>query len=405
MSSAQSYESGLRPERTEFVRESTAGTTPDNPSWNLYSDNARTLDPTIDPQKEAQRGRGSADPVGFFVGTEADSLTVVYDLQTWFSASGDAAYDGLARTTDQRLPNTHTVVRRMEQNDLSASNTVNGSTSKDSRQYFVGKGGYIDEVVITGDPTSPLPILVELTYEFEKGRVIQVDQPGSSTTIDVVSTDANDSGTVTLEDEGAGTSEDVTISANGTATSTSSFSDLDAIELSAEQSGDITIAENGGDNLAVIKGQTSYDHGEGDLGIPALGTSSHASANGTAYELYHDDVIERPAGTTLAEGIETTELTVSNNVDGTEQNGTPRRALSAGDRDVSISATIFGETEYVDAVVDMLTSTSNTFKWTFDGGNLQATNAQLMEVTGTEEPSQSKKMTDATFESEGLTVA
>lgn len=413
----KSFEGGMRPYRLEYVSESTEGTAPSDPSWNKFSDNIRSFEPSIDSGLEEQRGLGSADPVDHLVGSGSFELTVTYDLQqkassgnTFLDGSSnpnDAATDGLQRDTDNRLQNTHTIVRRMDQSDLDAGNTVNGSTAKDTRQYVVYLGASIDTVTITGDPTSGQPIMVELSYVAEKARVYQIDQPGSSTQIDVVSSDSSDtSQTVTIEDEGAGTSEDVSLNGTTTQTTTASFSDIDAVHLSAETTGDITITENGGDDLMVIRGTSSYDFDEGDLGVPALGSGSHASDINQSYEIFQGDTVERPSNTNLGDEINSTEFTVENNLESRPTNTGQRNIVSANERSAQVSGTVFGEVEMFDKLMDSLENIGNDLVWTFGGGSLTLTDCRVMEVSpDTEEANQGIREVDVTFNGEGLTVA
>lgn len=410
----KSYESGIRPYRLEYIRETTVGTTPTDPAWELFSDNATAFDPSLDPDVSPLEGLGDPYPKDHYAGFEEDSLTVSYHLQEKTSSGNtlldgssnpnDAATDGLQRDADNRLQSTHSVVRRIDQSDLDASNTVNGSTSLDTRQYLVGKGGYVSNVTLTGDANEdPTLVMVELEYEFEKVRSYKIDQPASSTTIDVISADANDSGTVTVEDEGANTSEDITISANGTASGTSSFSDIDAVELSAEQAGDITISD-GTNDLMVIEGQASYDHGVGDLGVPALGSGSHASAIGQSYENFVGDTVEQPSGTTLADSIVVTEMSIDNDVNANPKSTGPSRALSAGRASPQAEVTIFGEAEHHRKLVDAYTTDSDNLIWTLTGGSIQLDAAQALEAEASEDAGQSFKEVDVTYEGQGVTL-
>ena len=190
MSASPSYESGLRGHRIEYIRESTVGVAPSDPAWNLFSDNVREIDFEHGAGISSQRGLGDPDSQGPFAGTEEGSVTVTYDLQqksssgnTFLDGSSnpnDAATDGLQRDSDNRIQNTHLIVDRYEQSGLTAGNTINGSTSRDTRQYWVAKGAYIDEVTLAGDPSDGQPISVELSYECEKVRHYQIDQPTSS---------------------------------------------------------------------------------------------------------------------------------------------------------------------------------------------------------------------------------
>lgn len=432
---SRSYEAGIQPYRLEFARESTRGVTPDNPSWELFSDNARTFEPAIDPQIVAQDGLGDPDSAGSHAGTEQTELTVVYDLQRWLiDGSGnaqDASYDGVARNSDNRLPNSHTVVRRIDVANLDAGNTINGSTSKDTRLYFVGKGGLVDEVTYTANIDSGQPVQPELAYQFEKGRLYQIDQPPSDGTgkqIALESTVSGDTGvTITIEgvDDGdSAAEEDVSLDGSDATTTVDSdtqFQEIDAIEIGSEMQGDLKVYEDDdntndsvttGDQLAVLYGQDSYDQGEGDLGIPALGSGSHASAVGSSYELPLDgDSLERPTGTTMADNVASTELSVANNVDPRSQHTGPRPVLIEGKREAEVAATVFGQRETYQHTIDSLRTDASNYKWTFsdpsgDSGSIELTNTKVTEVSESEEAQQDVIETDLTFaQQEGVTVA
>lgn len=407
-------EGGLRNHRLEFVRESSTGTPPSNPSWNLFSDTVRNFEWEPDTDIEEQRGIGDADPNTFYKGAETHDITVEYDLQQWFSSTGDAAYDGMARDADNLPTSTHTIVDREDKASISAGQTVNGSTSRDTRIYTVAKGGYIDEVTLSGDPGSQNPVSVELTYQFEKGRTYQVDQPSSSTTLAIQSTNSNDtSQTLTVEDEGASTTEDVSLNGKSLVSTSSSFSDIDALELDAETQGDVEVYVNTGssstpskgDKLAVIYGSASYEDTVGDVGIPALGTGSHASAIGSSYEIIVGDTIERPSGTALAYDINSVELTVSNNLETSERVDDVTMRIDAGGRDTELDATIVGESESHQKILEHLQVTENNVKWTMTGGNLQVDNAALTDAgSRTIEAGDAAMTLDNTFTGKGLTI-
>ena len=348
------YEGGVRPHRLWFVREDSEGVVPADPDWNLYSDAVNGFDPDVDPGVDPQMVLGDPDPQGFFAGTMAPTLTVAYDLQqktssgnTFLDGSGapnDAATDGFQRDADNQIRNTHTVVRRMAQSSINAASTVNGSTSKDTRQFMVFKGAHADSTLVH-DPSEATPVGIEIDYTCEKAEIHQIDQPGSSTEIDVVSSNPNDSGNVTIEDEGANTSETVAITADGTSTTTATFDNIDAVELDSEQPGDITIAENGGDDLMVITGQNSYDHGEGDLGVPTLGAGSTPSSIGESWETPHGTIIDRAGGTALSEEVMTADIAANNNFTDDSRTAGPRPLVVAEGREATADVTITGETE------------------------------------------------------------
>lgn len=407
-----SYEAGIRPHRIEFVRESTQGESPSNPSWENYSDTIRSFDPSIEPGTEGQRGLGDPDPKDHFTGTGTYELTVEYDLQRWFEDNNgnpnDAAGDGLQRDSDNRLPNSHTIVRTMEQSDIESENAVDPSPSvtHDTRQYLVYKGAKVDTVTLTGDPTSPQPIMVALDYVAEKGETHQIDQPASSQTLVVSSSDASDtSQTLTIETSGAGTSEDVSLNGGTAVVTSNSFDNIDAAELDAETSGNVSIRSSSNDDVLMeIRGMNAYDFDEGDLGVPTTGTGSHAGDVGSSYEIVQGDSIERPNGTELADEINSTEFTVENNVTDDATTTGPRPIVVAEERNTTVDATVFGETEYHDNLIDSLTTTKNTVRWEMDGGRIEATDAAVMSVDGTEEPEQGIMETDVQFEGEGVSV-
>lgn len=419
MSGAVSYESAYRPGRLQFVRETTVGVFETDPAYNLFSDNIRSFEAVIDPQVEGQRGLGSPDVQTPFAGQNADEITVSYDLQQKVAGGNtlvdgsdnpnDAVTDAIRRDADNRINNTHQIVRRKEQSDITASETISGSTSRDTRQYVVGSGCYPNEATLTGDPSDGQPILVEISYLCEAVRTYQIDQPTTSESpieLWANSTDSSDtSQTLTVEDEGSNTSEGLDL--NGTTDvgpTTATFSDIDAAELSAEATGDVRLyVDDGtgtskGDQIMVISGQDSLDTGDSELGVPLLASASNASAIGQDYELYHDDAIDRPSGTSIGQGFETTEMSVSNNVAVDNQGGSARPALSAGDRELETSVTVFGETERYQHTLDLITSDTGHLRFNLtgptDGGFLQYNDSYHTDVSASESVGDSKMMSD-----------
>lgn len=413
-------EGGLRNHRTEYVQETTTGTTPSDPSYSLYSDTVRSFEWSPDAQIEEQRGLGDAAPAGFFRGPEAHELTITYDLQQGVESGGspqDASADGLERDSDQLLKNTHTFVDREDKTSLDSEETINGSTSHDTRIYTVGKGGYVDEVTFSGDPGSQQPVQVELSYQFEKIRSYQIDQPSASTKLALESTDSSDTSvTVTVENEDAGTTEDISLDGSDATTvvsSTETFGDIDAISLGSETTGDVNVYVNDGsettpskgDQLATIPGSDTYNGIEGDLGVPALGNGSHASALNSSYELFLGDTVERPSGTNLGYDISSVEMTVSNNLETAVRSDSMRQRIHIGNQDVEVTANIVGETESHSLILSHLQKTSNNIDWTLSNTTLRASNAVLMDSPSrTIESGQASLSLDAGFQSEGIVV-
>lgn len=411
-------EGGLRNHRTEFIRESSFGTPGSNPSYLKYSDSINSFAWTSDSVNEGRRGLGSADPIGFLKGPETHEVVVSYDLVKWFTdGSGnakDAAYDGMARDADQLFPNSHTIVDREDKLSISSDQTVSGNTSYDTRLYTVAKGAVIDEVAVTGDPSDAQPVQVELTYLAQKGRSYQIDQPGSSTLLTVKSSSANDtSQSVTIENEGAGTSESVTLNGTSLVSTSSTFGDIDAIELSGETDGTITVSINDGTNssptegdaLAKIEGKNTYDSVEGDLGVPALGSGSHETLSSPSVEQFIGDVIDR-GGSNFAYEIPSATVTVANNVEETERSSSYGMGLHPGNREITMEATMYGDAMTHDLLQQHLENTAKNVTWKLDGGNLQLDNAVLQEPgERAAEEGQALMTTDNLFQADGLTFA
>lgn len=410
---ATDYESGIRPNRIEFVREAEEAVTPTDPAWLPFSNNVRTNEPTMAAQTEAQRGLGDHDPIDFRNSVEAHQLTIAYDLQqSPVDGSNnplDASYDALSRTAGNNIPNSHTVVRRMDKYDLEPGNTVEGSggAAKDTREYYVGKGGKAN-LTITGDPTTPQPDLFELAYEFEKGRLYQIDQP-SNEALTVVN-DSSEEITIDIENEGASKSEQVVVAAGSSTTTTeSAWEDIDAAELTSTTTGNVRIQDSNGEDLMIIYGGDSYEHGEGDLGVPILGAGSHASSITSGYSVYQSGSRLR-AGNEVADNIVSAEGTIENGYDPRARDEGPRRAIIPGNRTSTLALTVYGEAEHYQHARRMLQSNDANLTWDYvdDAGNdiftLRWDAAANMEVEGTEETGQGVKEVSVTIEGQGVTI-
>jgi len=393
-------ESGLTNHRIEFARESedADGTpiTPTDPAFQTYSDVVREFEWVPAAGHEAQRGLGDVDPYQWLSGPEEHELTIAYDLQKWFvDGSGnpmDASADGLLRGTDGYVQNTHTMLHREEKNQITANSTVNGATQKDTRQYTVGFGGVMEEVTVTGDPTDQQPVMIEATYAFEKARSYQFDQPDSDTTLDVESTadaDHKNGVTITIEDEGAATTEDVTLTYDTTndvkevATTSSSFPDIDAIWVQDDgHEGQITVTETGGDTLAEIDGTNYHDNPGGyEKGVPPLGGGSHEGAVGTAFETVLGNSFDY-GSSRLAMDVMTYALTVTNEIERTPREDDVAQRVHHGTRTVEAEATVIGETESHESARRTLQNQSANIDWLMDGGTLTIEGAHLTEPGG-----------------------
>lgn len=275
-------ENSLQNVRVEWVPESTPGTPPSNPSYSLFSDYIAAVSRQNDAGTEGQPALGFGDIAEHFRGAEEHDLAISYWIQRQLvDSSGDvgndvsgAAQDPLAEPMVYDFQTdfpSHTVVARREV-------TTGGVDSAGFREFIVGLGCKPAESTLPGDAADSQPIVGEVGYAARKTRQYVIDQPADGTTITVTSTSGNDSMNVTVEDEGAGTTEDIAVGSTGA----ESFDNVDVVWVNAEHEGDINIEDDAGNELLPepLVG-TNQDGIESERGIPPLGTGSHASAIGT----------------------------------------------------------------------------------------------------------------------------
>lgn len=398
---ALGQESGIRSDRVEYIRETTVGEVPDDPSWSKFSDVVKTVDWTPDAQIEAQRGLGSADPYGHNAANESHELTVGYDLQQAIADGSDPSYDGFARDAGDLLPSTHAIVER----NVRPKSTVSGADA--TRTYTVAKGAYIGSPTISGEAGSAQPLSAELSYTAEKVRSYEVHQPGASETLAVKSTDSSDTTqSLVIESEDGSTSDTVDLNGTTEATTVVTFDDIDALELSAETVGDVHVSIENGATLATIFGSNTYGGREGDLGIPALGSGSHASDIGSGYEFYQASDVERPSSEDLAYRVSAVELSVDNSLDTTGRSDSVRQEISVGPRTISLTATVMGPNETHDQIMEHLKVTEQDVIWTLTNSTVTVGDAVLNDSGNRERgPDQSFYEFDSGFEGESLSFS
>lgn len=396
-------QAGVRPTRTEWIPESTEGVIPSDPDWRLFSDNMTSQwDWEPDANTTRQDGVGEITAQGFFNGTETHDASFEYDLQQWYSDSGDPGYDFLVPAPDNSLRNTHAVVSRSEQDD-------GGAADAGRRIFTVGKGGHPDELTAPFETEDGSPISQELSYQFEKVRQYDVSQPASSTTVWVQSTDdADTTQTLTLEDEGAATTDDVDLNGTTAVESLSSFADLDAAELDSETVGDVEVYDGdpgaSGNLLLTIKGSNAYPAGEGDLGIPALGSGSHANALDTDYIRFIDDSLSIPNVESDVEII-SGEMNVSTGIESNSKVGTAAQNIHAAAWEYLVTATLAGSSISVDQTTNYLTENTGTVTWTAQEGDIDFNDAFIQSPGSyTKEQGDGKLQMDNEWEAQTLTI-
>lgn len=372
-------EGGLRPSRIEYVEEDEQGVTPTDPAWLIPSDRM-TMFETDGFGPEAVEKAALGETVHeLSPGLEEPEITVGYDLQRWFT-DGSGNPDDLSAYGIQRVagstPSSLTIVERIESGDatenvlLAPQSTVDyhyndnaSATAKASRIYTVSRGCEVAAPTLTADP-SEVDWAVETTVQPDRGRSFQIDQPPSTTTLVVASTASGDNNvSVTIESEGAGTTETVALDGTDSTTpvvTTSTFSDIDAIQAEdgsgnvADHAGDIivsinsgtTTAPTAGEALSVLYGSNFYGNTTGDYGVPALGGGSHGTAIGTEFYKVGNLGVFRPASTLFeaAGSVQTIELSVENDNERTAIQRSREQRIHIGMQTIEMTVTYDSET-------------------------------------------------------------
>jgi hypothetical protein len=396
------FEAGIGALRANFIRETTAGTTPTNPAWLRFSDELDSAgDWSPNTNLAARTAIGTPDIVGFSIGAEDHEVSVAYKLQRWPAAAGDASYDGLVRDSNGFLPSTHSILFRQV---LSNEGTQSGG---DLHIYTYGTGAKFNTVRLSGDSGDSEPVLVEGTYVCEKVRSYAVSQPNASTTMTVVSSSASDTTQdVTVENLTGATSETISLTGTTPAAGVTSFSDIGAVRLSAETVGDVTVTfTTGGETCVVILGSASHQNIEGDLGLPLLGSGSYESALGTGLEHILGDTITK-GGSAIDVNVMTMAIEVANNVQADAVTRQKTKVLNEGMRDVTASVTVFSARGSHDATIEHLKATAGDIVWTMDGGTITLSSAVLTAPgSRTYDKGAATMQRDNTFTGQGLTIA
>jgi hypothetical protein len=395
-------ESGVRNWRIEYIRETNRGQTPDSPEWNIYSDHVENWwDWEPEANKNANQPAGDVDPDFTKPGSETHEATIAYWLQEWFvDASGnaqDASADAMLVSSDNTVNNTHSIVSRMGVNQ-------NGNDGAGYRVYHVAKGGVPTEVTIPFEVDEGNPVMPELSYQFEQFRTYTIHQPSADTTLEI-SNNGSSEIDVTVEDEGASTAETLTVSGGSTGTTTATFGDIDVVELSDDVDGDVVVTDGSGTTFATIQGSDDRTT-EGDLGVPALGSGSHASAIGTDYVIFNDDQPPQWGGSELDAEWISGELSVSLEVEDNEVGGTSKRNIHITGRRTTWSNTIAGPDASVAQVERFLSAEANDIVWTADEGSVTGPNAEYFSPGSSDfEAGSGKNQRDIELQSQGVNIS
>ena len=406
-------EGGLRRQRVDFHREAALGQLAEtNRVFNEYSPILQGFNWTPDAEPAERRAVGHPDPVKYDPAAEAHDLTVNYDMTRWFVDTGeadDAVYDALFRDIDNIPIASHTVVGREEKNSLHEALTVDGASgAKNTRIYTVTRGGQPAEAEVIGDASETASLMVEMSYRAQSSRSYQIDQPSEGAQLQVVSDNAADTGIdVTVENEGGTVSE--TVALDGTTPVAvglaGDFEDVDAFELAAETDGTVTLQEDDATpvELAKIHGKDAYPTEDGDLGVPALLGGTREAAPADTQNFLGAEITRGGEG--LRNEIPAITLRVSNETEEMERATTREMGIYAGDRELELELTMFGENATHQTFDEYLRIAEADVVWHLSGGDVTLEDAVYFEPGERAiETSQAVMEVGASFRGRGISV-
>jgi len=368
-------ESGQLPGRYEWVEEPSPGAVPTDIEWNRFSDVIRTFEMDPGATLARQDSIATADAVDHNRGPEEPSATVGYDLQR-FPVDGagdpvDASAYGILRDQYNDLLGTLLAVGRREYGG--------GNDGAGVREFSVVRGAGVDSVSPTLDPSGEQPILMELSLTARKARSYLIHQPSAATTLELVSTDDGDTMEVTIETEDAGTTDTISLDGTTAVTTTASYSDIDAVWLADNPTGNVTVSDGSGTTFLELTGGLEYSDDDqpvdGDRGIPPLGAGSHAGEIGSSFEHFVGDRFERPAGEAVRARINSASWTIENNINTQALHNTRAPALDAGNRGVTVDADAAGPYISHKSMMESLQKVQQHIEHELSGGTLQFKNA------------------------------
>lgn len=420
-------EAGTRPTDVYFVQEELDSNanpqTPENPSFELVSTVVESDEVEASAEYDPRTGLGNYVPVEKNRMQESHSLTVSYDLQRFpVDSSGnpqDPFADVALRDVDNRMQNTHTILEVESKSSIIAESTWHhryfnelgnshptgtdpGATSKGTRIETYARGCMAEEATMELAPSDASTIQNELSYVPHKIRKHQADQPESTETIGVKSTNTSDDteGTVNIETVDGATSESLTLDSSDATTIVTSTETYDSLRVSVPSGlvGDVEVytydstATEAKQLLHVIRGSDARDGIEADRGVPLVGDGSFADGSSL-----NDGV---PAlgsslswnGHAAGEKVSSTTITAENEIstEATDTGLVP--SIHAGSQTLNLESTVFGETESPEKFDDYLEGREATLSFAIEGGSVDLPRSYIDEGGSTEKESGSAVM-------------
>ena len=373
-------ETPLQGTRLEYVEETSFGEFVTDPAWNVLTDYLKDFTFSPSPNKEATSVVGESDFKEMFRGAEEPELSAEYYKQQGFvGSSGDPQYPAghlVAQGSPCDLPSYNVVYRRESDCD--------GNFDSGYREYLVAKGVKNTEVTDPGDPSDAEPIIEEATFPAQKVRSYVIHKLDSDTTLDVENTGSN-SVDVTIESEGGGVTDTVTVAGGSTQTTVETFPDVDVIYAESEHDGDILVTDGSGTDVLDADTQlagSDTDGVESDRGIPPLGSGSHGSAIGTDPTDYRFQGVDTLnwQGSAVSDRVHALDLSVSVDVSREPITGIRGTSIDTGIRTVEVSADTAGPYESATRIAQMYHNESGDFVYSYPDNDVTVNNAELSEA-------------------------
>jgi hypothetical protein len=327
--------------------ETTPGAPPSDPEFQRYSGELEEVSASIDAGKEATESLGSRDFVEHYRSNEESELTVSYYQYDFPVNSSGKIVDPVGfsmQLPDGDFPSLTHVSRR----DVKGG----GKLGAGFREYLVALGCRPVSASLDGDPSAAEAIPEELSMPAETIRPHIVHQPDTSTELVVRSTDANDTNEVVIEDEGAATTATLTLpgTSPNTATTTTTFDDIDAVFVRGEHSGDVQLGTDDGSGAIDTEllekpfTGTNKDRVSSVEGIPLLeGGSIEAPPSGQGNTFLGTQASFD--GGDIAPRLHTLDLSVELDTSREALQSSRRTEIDVGQREVEFSADVAGPFE------------------------------------------------------------
>lgn len=319
---------GFRETTLWMSEEPDQGVIPTDPSYRALSPRLITIEYEGAAPEQVERPAIGESVADLVPGVSEPAITVEYEMARWFYDSDGNPDDllGYALNREAGRPVSSLLLRHeIKLGDNSAGayvspeatleareGTAEDPTPKESRRVAVSRGVDVEEGTPTGDKTEGV-WAVEASLAAQDVRLYQFDQPRSSQTVEVASTDSSDTDLhVTIEADD-GTSETISLDSADATTAAPTSASFDSIanvavfeddsgspgDRSRTHVGNITVTgSSSGELLAILHGMDDHEASYAASGTPILGGGSTEAAPEDVFNP-QELIAERPEGEAL----------------------------------------------------------------------------------------------------------